>query len=99
MNVAQKILENVHDIFEELDMEIKNNVEKFKNFKKTPVEFGHSIQFEHVKSHKYLSFHLDHNKYVFSENQGFSCIYSIHYNIKIIYYLPIFFYNKIFRKT
>lgn len=67
-------MENVQDIFEELDMEIKNNVEKFNKMKKSPVEFGHSIQFEHVNSHKYLSFHATQNKYVFSENQGYKTL-------------------------
>lgn len=63
-------MENVQDIFEELDSEIKNNIDKFNKIKKTPVEFGHPIQLEHIKTHKYLSFHSNQNKYVFSENQG-----------------------------
>jgi len=67
----------VQDIFEELDTEIKNNVEKFNKMKKMPVEFSHSIQFEHVNSHKYLSFHTVQNKYVFSENQGLNFFFFV----------------------
>lgn len=47
--------------------------------KKFPVEFGVPIQLEHIKTHKYLSFHSDQNKYVFSENQG--CIYFLYNRI------------------
>ena len=47
---------NINDYMSELDNELKSNVDKYNKMKKLPILFGESIQFEHLKSQKFLSF-------------------------------------------
>lgn len=44
------------DILNELDQEISFNQKHYNKSKGIPVNFGETFQFEHVKSHKFLSF-------------------------------------------
>lgn len=61
-------MSSIQNLFDELDTEIKTNVDIFNKMKKTAVEFGHNIQFEHVNSNKYLSFHPEQNNLGVSDN-------------------------------
>ena len=56
------------EIVEELDQELKNNSDKYQKLKGSPIIFGQQIQFEHIRSQKYLSFHPDQSTRGFSDN-------------------------------
>ena len=67
------------ELLNELDQEISMNEKHYNKSKGMPVNFGDSFQFEHVKSHKFLSFQSENSgslnpsdnfKYLYIKNQN-----------------------------
>ena len=51
-------LNEVQELVDEAEFEMKQNVDQFHKMKKKSVLFGEAIQLMHVKSRKFLSFQL-----------------------------------------
>lgn len=60
--------ENINNIFEEFDLEIKQNNDKYEKLKHSPLIFGQSLQFEHVNSKKFLTFYPGQSNYGLSDS-------------------------------
>ena len=63
-----KNVDNIQDTLNDLDQELKLNSDRYNKLKNTAIIFGQSIQLQHVKSQKYLSFHPDQTNYGLTEN-------------------------------
>ncbi len=60
--------EEIQDLIDDLDHELKQNSEKFNKLKGSPIIFGQNIQFEHIKSQKFISFQFDEANIGLSDN-------------------------------
>ncbi len=65
---SNKENENISSILEELDLEIKQNNDKYEKLKHSPIIFGQSLQFEHINSNKFLTFYPGQSNYGLSDN-------------------------------